>query len=379
MSTAKIRPFKVIAGGIGNAASDRKRFHGNRRGRASGVRTLRMGKPTPRLSDVARVAAVSLATASRALTSPDQVRPATVAKVKNAAQMLGYVAHGAARALASKRSRTIGAVIPTLDNAIFAASVNALQSSLAESGFHLLLATDSYDLRLELDVARALIERGVDGILFVGGDHDADLYRLVRTSQIPYVLIMTMDRSLQHPTVGFDNRQAAMLVTRHLLDLGHRRIGVITGATANNDRARDRVVGVRDARNSRGYDLPADAIVEKAYSFESGRDGIRQLMKRSVRLTAIVCTNDVLALGALLECQAMGMRVPVDMSITGFDDMDLAAQIPPGITSVHFSTQEQGRLAATYLIDSISGRSVAKCTEVPVELIVRGSSAPPTT
>jgi len=336
-----------------------------------------MRKQSPRLSDVARVASVSLATASRALSAPHQVRPATAVKVRNAAQMLSYVPHGAARALASSRSRTIGAVIPTLDNAIFATTVNALQNSLAASGFHLLLASHGYELNAEVRLTRALIERGVDGMVFVGTDHDPELYRILKTAQIPYVLTLALDPSRQHPSVGFDNRQAAMLVTRHLIDLGHERIAVVAGVMAHNDRARDRVTGVRDALRSRGFDVPVRWIVEKPYSFSSGREAFRELMETRPRPTGIVCVNDVLALGALFESHAMGIRVPSEVSITGFDDIELAAQVTPGITSVQIPTLEQGRLAASYLMDSLLGKPVSICNELPVELVIRGSTTAP--
>ncbi len=335
------------------------------------------GRNTPKLSDVARMAGVSPATASRALSSPAQVRPDTLAKVKNAARLLGYVPHGAARALASQRSRTVGAVIPTLDNAIFASSVNAMQLALAESGFNLLLACDGYDPGVELEVTRALIERGVDAIAFVGTDHDLGLYRLLGTFGIPYVLTWSLDASRQHPSIGFNNREAAIQVMRYLLDLGHRDVAVITGLTAHNDRARDRVAGARDALRARGLDLPPRAVIEKPYSFMSGQEGLRELMKLRPAPTAILCINDVLALGAMIECRAEGIDVPGAVSITGFDDMEIAAQLPPGLTTMRLPTVGMGRSAAAYLVDRLAGREVALTTEMPVELVIRGSTAPP--
>jgi LacI family transcriptional regulator len=334
-------------------------------------------RSTPKLSDVARMAGVSPATASRALSSPKQVRPETRARVEHAARMLGYVPHGAARALASRRSRTLGAVIPTLDNAIFANSVNALQRSLAESRYTLLLASHDYDPAVELEVTSALIERGVDGIVFVGTDHDPELYRLLAAFRIPYVLTWSLDPSRRHPCVGFNNREAAIRVTRYLLDLGHREFAVISGLTAHNDRARDRVAGVRDALRARGLDLAPQAVIEKPYAFSSGQEAMEALMARSPRPSAVVCINDVLAVGAIIACQVRGIGVPREVSITGFDDMPIAAQLPPGLTTMRMPTIELGRSAAAYLLDRLAGRSVAPSTELPVELVVRGSTAPP--
>lgn len=338
---------------------------------------LELNRAAPKLSDVARVAGVSLATASRALSASEQVRPETLERVRDAVRMLGYVAHGAARALASRRTHTVGAVIPTLDNAIFANSVNALQTMLNEGGFTLLLASHGYDLKVEVQVTKALVERGVDGLVLVGTDHDHELYQLVNALKIPYVLTWSLDDSGRHPCIGFDNREAAIQVTRFLLDLGHREFGVISGHTMNNDRARNRVAGVRDALEAHGLSLPQSRIVEKAYSLTSGREGLRQLMAGPRRPTAVICINDVLAIGAVIECEALGLSVPGDVSITGFDDMEIAAHVGPGITTIHLPTAELGRAAANHIISRLAEGDVPRCTKLPVELIVRGSTAAP--
>ena len=336
-----------------------------------------MNLGAPKLSDVARMAGVSPATASRALSTPDRVRAETRAKVDHAARLLGYVPHGAARALASRRSRMIGAVIPTLDNAIFANSVNALQHTLAESGYTLLLGSHGYDPAVELEVTRELIERGADGIVFVGTDRDPQIYRMLATFRIPYVLTWSLDPSGQHPCIGFNNRDAAIHVTRYLLDLGHRQFGVISGLAAHNDRVRERLAGVRDALRASGLELAPQAVVERPYSFASGQEAMRELMHRKPLPTAVICINDVLAVGAIIECRARGIDVPRDVSITGFDDMEISAQLAPGLTTMRLPTVDLGRSAATYLLDHLAGREVPKCTELPVELVVRGSTGPP--
>ena len=340
-------------------------------------RLANMNKEAPKLNDVARMAGVSPATVSRALSTPEQVRPETRIKVDKAARLLGYVPNGAARALASRRSRTVGAVIPTLDNAIFANSVNALQGTLAEAGYTLLIGTHGYDPGVELKVTRALIERGVDGMVLVGTDHDPQLYQLLGVFRTPYVLTWSLESSSQHPSIGFNNREAAIQVTRYLLDLGHRNFAVISGLTEHNDRARDRLAGVRDALHARGLHLAPKAVIEKPYSFVSGQEGIRELTKRAPLPSAVVCINDVLAVGAIIECQAEGLEVPNDVSITGFDDMEIGAQLAPGLTTMRLPTVALGRSAAAYLLDRFAGREVATSTELPVELVVRGSTAPP--
>lgn len=332
---------------------------------------------TVKLADVARLARVSPATVSRALTRPDKVKPATAARIRQAVQALGYVAHGAARALASRRTRTIGAVIPTLDNAIFANTVQALQKTLDAAGYTLLLASHEFDAEVEARVTRALIERGVDGLVLLGTSHHPSVFRMIDTHQVPYVLTWALDSSARHPCIGFDNRVAAIRVTRHLLDLGHREFAMIAGIAAGNERARERVEGVREALSGRGLALGPGRLVEKPYALGGGREGMRELLQATRRPTAVICGNDVLAIGALAECHALGLAVPGEISLTGFDDMEIAAAVSPGLTTVHFPTAELGAYAAQHLIARLAGESFETRVELPVELVVRGSTAPP--
>src|SRR4051812_9258640 len=339
-----------------------------------------MAKPprkNAKLSDVARVAKVSTATASRALMLPHKVRPCTLERVQAAVRGLGYVAHGAARALASRRTHTIGAVVPTLDNAIFANTTHALQKTFDAAGYTLLLACHEFDAAVEVRLTRALIERGIDGLVLLGTSHDPQLYAMITQRKIPYVLTWALDTSGTHPCVGFNNRAAALQLTNHLLELGHREFAMISGVTANNERARDRLEGVRDALAARGIPLPPSHVIEKPYSLASGRAGLRALMALPRPPTAVMCGNDVLAIGAIAECNTLGIHVPRELSVTGFDDMEIASLLSPGLTTVHFPTLELGQLAATHLLNQLAGRREPRQHELPVELKVRGTTARP--
>ncbi|MFN7087144.1 MAG: substrate-binding domain-containing protein [Burkholderiales bacterium] len=334
-------------------------------------------KKAAKLSDVARLAKVSTATVSRALTLPHKVRPLTLSRVQQAVKALGYVAHGAARALASRRTRTIGAVIPTLDNAIFANTVHALQQALDAAGYTLLLASHEFDVAVEVRATRALIERGIDALVLVGTTHDPALFRMIELHQLPYVLTWALDKSGKHPCVGFDNRAAATRLADYLLDLGHREFAMISGITANNERARERQDGVRTAIAARGCRLPAARIVEKPFTLSAGREGLREVMAGPAPPTAVICGNDVLAIGAMAECNAQGIAIPQRLSVTGFDDMEIASLMTPGLTTVHFPTAELGADAAHHLLSRLAGKRVEPCSELPVELVVRGTTAPP--
>ena len=341
--------------------------------------TLRIPRKNAKLSDVARAAGVSTATVSRALTLPHKVKPPTLMRVEEAVRRLGYVAHGAARALASRRTHTIGAVIPTLDNAIFANTTHALQKTFDEAGYTLLLACHEFDAAVEVRVTRALIERGIDGLVLLGTSHDPRLYAMLGQRHIPYVLTWALDASGEHPCVGFNNRAAALQLTNHLLELGHREFAMISGITVNNERARDRLHGVRDALEAHGIRLAPERVIEKPYSLASGRDGLRTLLSAPVAPTAVMCGNDVLAIGAIAECNTLGLNVPQQISITGFDDMEIASLLSPGLTTVHFPTTELGQLAASHMLSRLSGQAVDWQRELPVELKVRGTTARPAT
>lgn len=333
-------------------------------------------KAAARLQDVARAAEVSLSTASRALSDPDLVHPRTRERVDAAVRLLGYVPHGAARALASRRSRTVGAVVPTLDNPIFAHSTQALQRALAEAGYTLLLASHDYDPETELKVTRALVERGVDGLALVGTDHSPDLYGFLARSGIPFELTWAIDPDRHHHCIGFSNRLGSIRIAQHLLDLGHRDIALVSGYTAHNDRARDRASGVREAMAAHGIALPAHRYVETVFSVASGRAALTALLARGAPPTAVACGNDLLAFGVLLECAARGIVVPEQISVSGFDDIELAAEVAPPLTTIHIPTATIGRRAAERLLARLQGKRVARIEEVPVELVVRGSTGP---
>ena len=152
---------------------------------------------------------------------------------------------------------------------------------------------------------------------------------------------------------------------------------MISGITDHNERARDRLRGVSDALAARGMRLAPHRIVEKTYSLASGREGLRELMSGTQPPTAVICGNDVLAIGAIAECNTLGIAVPLQVSIAGFDDMEIASLLSPGLTTVHFPAAELGQLAALHLLSRLSERQTEWRRELPVELKVRGTTGPP--
>ncbi len=329
------------------------------------------------LLDVARAAGVSTATVSRCLNGDGIVRPATRERVLRAVADLDYAPNFAGRALVRRRSDTIGAVVPTIDNAIFARAIGAMQERLRAAGVILLLASSNYDPAREAEQVRALVARGADGVMLIGTARPSAIYGLLRARGVPYVLAWSWrGATSEHVRVGFDNGVAAGVLARHLIGLGHRRFGVIAGIGRDNDRARDRLDAYRTAIGAAGLDLPEAMVEERPYDLAEGGAALRALMARAPRPTAVLCGNDVLAAGALFAAEAMGVRVPDDLSIAGFDDIDLAAATRPRLTTIHVPHRRIGALAADALLALRRGES-ATSRKLDVELVVRESTAAP--
>jgi LacI family transcriptional regulator len=320
---------------------------------------------------------VSPATVSRVINSPEKVSATLRQRVGAAIKKLHYVPDGAARVLASRQSRTIGAVVPTLDIAIFAAGVAALQARLSEAAYTLLVANAEYDPKQEAQEVRALIERGVDGLVLVGGGHSPEVYELLLTQGIPYVNTYHFTSNKKHPCIGVDNRLAAGRVADYLYDLGHREFAVITSPVRHNDRIAARRDGFVERLAAHGVKPPARRVLEVPYSMADGRIALRSVVEGRRPVTAVVCTNDVLAIGALFECRAIGVAVPQALSVTGFDDLDLAMHMDPGLTTVHVPADEIGRRAADLVLARINRTEVPERVELAANLILRASTGRP--
>ena len=324
------------------------------------------------LEDVAKEAGVSLATASRALGRSPLVRADTVARVHEAAERLRYLPGGAARALASGRTMTVGAVVPTLDHAIFSRAIQAMQSRLAEDGYQLLLAAHNYDLEAEAKAVRAMLSRGVDALMLVGADHVAETWELLASTASPVALTWSFNSHFD--SIGFDNVLAGRLAGQHLVARGHLTFGMISGYLASNDRARMRVAGLRDALGAAGVELDPTTVIEQPFSLAGGRTGLARLLKGPKPPTAILCGNDLLAAGALFEAQSQGLKVPEDLAICGIDDLEIASHVSPTLTTVRLPTAALGAQVAQHLLARLAGKAVPRRVCLGIELIKRNST-----
>ncbi len=343
-----------------------------RRRRANGALASRSSA-----KDVARLAGVSTATVSRALNLPDQVEPETLERVRAAIEKLRYLPHGAARALRSRRSDMIGAVVPSFDYALYARTTSALQRALDQRGYSLVLAAHHYDLANEVRLTEQLVRHAVDAFVYVGSDHDPALYRLLNDYGRPYVLTWGVDASGRHPSIGFDNRAATFAATRHLIELGHQRFALISAPVEGNDRARERGAGVRAALAAHGLRFAEESTRYGPISLAAGAAAMHELLRLRERPTAVVATNDVFAVGAMIACRDAGIGIPDQLSITGVDNTDLGATQTPALTSVATPIVEIGAAAAEQLIARLEGGAAQLQQVLPFELMQRGTTAPP--
>nr|WP_042444325.1 substrate-binding domain-containing protein [Azospirillum sp. B510] len=332
----------------------------------------------PRAVDVAAAAEVSTATVSRVFNSPEKVAPAIRERVLATARAMGWMPHAAGSALARRRSSIVGAVIPTLDNEVFAAQVGAMQAAFAERGITLLLSCFNYNQDQAVHDVQAMLARGVEALAIVGEAHRPELFSSIQARRIPYVVTYTHRPDSPHVCVGFDNRQAFHAITRHLLDLGHETIGVIIQPTAGNDRVTARLDGIREALAERGLGIRPQHLREGEWSIDFGRRSVRAILASDPAPSAVICGNDYLAIGALLEARAMGLTVPRDLSITGFDDVAISRQLDPPLTTMQVDNHRIGRRAADYLLACLDGDEPAAIPPLVPTLIPRGTTGAPT-
>ena len=341
-----------------------------RRGKANAAPAL------AKLREVAESAGVSTATVSRALNHPELVAPATLKRVEEAVAALAYVPNPAARALSHGRSRLIGALIPTIGYSIYAHYMEAVQSACSAAGYTLVLGVYQFDAQEEANQARRLVDAGVEGLLLVGFNHERALFDAIASRNLPYVCTSVHQSRSVHPNVGYDNFKAGKQIAQYLLSLGHRRFGVITGDTGKNDRMAQRLVGIRAALRSHGLDLTSDAVHEGGYSLVDGRVGFTRIFG-GLQPTALVCGNDVIALGALQQARDDGVAVPDDVSIIGFDGLDWVAQFSPALTTISVPMTRMGERAAAVLIARIQGQAAPHSVDIPFELLERATCGKP--
>lgn len=326
------------------------------------------------LADVAKLAGVSPMTASRALRGSDQVIKKTKKKVLAAAKQLNYTPNSAARALATGQTNVIGVVIPSVTNAVFADVLKGCYSAAEESGLTLQLANSRYLPEKEEELLRVFISQRPMGLILAGIDQTPASVAMLRELTIPVVQIMDLTDDPIDTIIGFSNFQAAAAAGAHLLAKGYRKPGFL-GARLD-PRTLRRMQGYRSALESAGrFDEDRFMLTPDASSVSLGARLLRGLFEKCPDTDAVFCNNDDLALGALFEAQRLGLSVPNDLGICGFNDLEAVAVAEPGITSVKTNRLEIGRLAVSRIIAKADRKQKSdRVLDLGFEVIARGST-----
>lgn len=333
----------------------------------------------PDIVSVARLAGVSAATVSRALNHPDLVHPATRKKIDLAIRKSGYIRNRAAQTIHGRRSATIGLIVPTIANVIFAELVQAFNDAVSQQGFTLLLASHGYDLATEYALVRKLLEHRVDALALIGLDHGEDTYRVLREQGLPALAIWNYDPASTISCLGIDNAEAGRIAASHLLMLGHRRIATIFPDTGENDRARSRRSAAQATLKAAGLGDRADWQIQTPYNTGQAKRACLELLASVDRPTALLCGNDVIAQGALYAALKLGLKVPGDLSIIGIGDFVGSAELEPPLTTIRIPARRIGAAAADHLVAAVDSEfedaMIRTCFEC--ELIMRATTATP--
>jgi LacI family gluconate utilization system Gnt-I transcriptional repressor len=326
------------------------------------------------LADVASLAGVSPITVSRALRGERAVDPELVARVKQAADRLGYVPDPAARALASRHSKHVALLIPMLSNALFVDLLESVQGTLRRAGYQTLIGVTHYDAGEEEQLLREQLLHRPAGLLVTGLDRSDTTRALIQASGVPCVHLMEISDKPDVYSVGFSQAKAAAALTRHLLERGHRRIAF--AAAQLDPRTLQRLGGWRAEMQAAGLHAPTLEWLNPApSSIALGSTMFEQIVAQTPPVDAIFFCNDDLAQGALLAALRLGLPIPQRVAVAGFNDLTGSDQMVPPLTSVRTPRAEIGSAAASMLLALMRGESPpSHCVDVGYEVVVRQST-----
>jgi DNA-binding LacI/PurR family transcriptional regulator len=324
------------------------------------------------IKDIAKAANVSYSTVSRALSDSPRVKPETKQRIQRIAAEMGYLPSAVARSLVTRRTNTIGVVVTTITDLFFAEVIHAIEETALKYEYNVILANSGGEPEHESEVIRALREKRVDGIILIAASSKGEDLRKEKAIDIPVVIINNIQREHFGYSIGVDNIAGGREATQHLLALGHRRIALVAGPITEWDNV-ERQSGYEQALRAYGLPIDPELIVEGDNRPQGGMAAMQQLLALPVCPTAIFCHNDATALGVMRAAHAAGLRIPQDVSVVGFDDIDLAPFFEPPLTTIAQPKREMGEIAVQMTLDLLAGQQVKDCM-LPGRLIVREST-----
>lgn len=326
------------------------------------------------MQQIADAANVSVTTVSHTLSGKRPVNPETAARIRRLIDEFGYVPDAGARRLQSGRSRMIGLAVPDISNWYFGRIARGVEEMADELDYGLIVcSTSNSDPRREKRYFNMVRTRMIDGLVYTAGRQMPEANELEKIAATTPVVLADegIDGLSFVPWVTSENLEGARLLARHVRDLGHTRAVIIAGFAGLHSTI-ERVAGIRES-------FPNALVLNGDFEMQSGYDLVADLLANDFSFTALFGCNDLMAIGAIRRLREQGLRVPEDVSVVGFDDVDIASVITPGLTTIRQDVVSIGRHSARLLIEGIEGEGVQSLDSMtlPVELIVRGTTAPP--
>lgn len=308
----------------------------------------------PTINDVAKRAGVSKTTVSHVINNTRFVEEETRQRVLQAIAELGYRPSTVARSLTTNRTETIGVIVSDASNYFFGEVLLGIEDVLRPANYGLIVCNTAEILEREAHYLDLLLRQRVDGIIAAATSQRWDILAQAEVQHMPVVFMDRSFEGLGGPFVGVDNKRGAYLGVRHLIECGHRQIGILAGFQRLST-MRERLAGFRQALQEHDILLPEKWVVTSPLSIEAGREAMRQILSLPERPTAVFLNNNLLSLGALLAIKELGLRCPEDIALVGFDDHPWAAVSGPPLTVVTQPAQQLGQVAAQMLLDLING------------------------
>ncbi|TVS00259.1 MAG: LacI family DNA-binding transcriptional regulator [Rhodospirillales bacterium] len=328
------------------------------------------------IRQVAERARVSVATVSRVINRSAHVSPAAADSVRAAMRELGFRPNVIGRQLKTAASRTIGVMIPSLANPVFADTLQGIEDAARKVGYSLVVASTDYQAASEEAIVESLLSHRVEGLLLTVADAGSSgLLDLLDAEGVPYVLLFNQPEGEGRPAVTVDNRRAIADMVRHLIGLGHRRLAMVAGAFHASDRSRQRFDGFNLALDAAG--LPNRTLVEISFEVAPLTSRLAGLFAATDAPSALVCSNDMLAIAAIRSLRDLGLRVPEDVSVVGFDGIAVGALMVPRLTTIDQPRRDIGARGFSLLMDSIAGAAVSHTVLLPYRLCPGESAAAP--
>ncbi|MGL4444453.1 MAG: LacI family DNA-binding transcriptional regulator [Alsobacter sp.] len=329
------------------------------------------------LKDVSQAAGLSLITVSRALRRPESVKAETRDRIQKTIDQLGYVPNLTARSLVSRRSNTVGAIVPILRSSLFSSAVQSLAKVLQASGIQLLVGASERSSSIESELMNAFVGRQADALVLTGFTHAAPTRERLRRYRGPVVETFNLRPDPIDLVVGYDNVEAARTLTSQLLARGYRRIALVGGDFTNNDQAFDRQRGFFMAMKDAGVAVPPEFVISvpQPTTMESGRDAIRRLIARSPRPDLVCFHSEIPAVGGLLECLRLGLSIPGDIALAGYGDLEISPNLPVPLTTVHVRSDAIGRITGELIVRRLRGEKIDEpVVDVGFETVMRASA-----